>query len=77
MCLGDISRVVGLVGTDRAIVERTGQRSIVSLAVMRADGIQIATGDLVVVSMGLAIAVTNDAAEAEMASLLDRERTTP
>ena len=72
MCLGDLARVVELVDGDRAIVEVAGVRSTVSLAVARAEGTSVEPGDLVVVSMGLVVAVTDDASEAEAMALLDR-----
>lgn len=76
MCLGDLARVVELVGGDQAIVEVAGIRSTVSLVVPRAEGIPVEPGDLVVVSMGLVVAVTDDASEAEAIALLD-EREVP
>jgi hydrogenase maturation factor len=75
MCLGDLARVVTVDG-DRATVEIGGVRSTVSLAVPRAEGTSVAPGDLVVVSMGLVLAVTDDATEAasqaEAMALVDR-----
>lgn len=75
MCLGDLARVVTVDG-DRAIVRIGGIRSTVSLAVPRAEGTSVAPGDLVVVSMGLVVAITDDATEAasraEAVALLDR-----
>ena len=76
MCLGDLARVVELVGGDQAVVEVAGVRSTVSLVVPRTEGTPVGPGDLVVVSMGLVVAVTDDADEAEAIALLD-EREVP
>jgi len=76
MCLGDLARVIELVGGDQAIVEVAGLRSMVSLVVQRTEGTPVEPGDLVVVSMGLVVAVTDDASEAEAIALLD-EREVP
>lgn len=73
MCLGDLARVVAL-DDDRAIVEIAGVRSTVSLAVLRAEGTSVEPGDLVVVSMGLVVAVTDDESEAEAMAVLDRRK---
>lgn len=73
MCLGDLARVVALDG-DRAIVEIDGAHSTVGLAVVRAEGTPLEPGDLVVVSMGLVVAVTDDESEAEAIALLDRRK---
>ena len=73
MCLGDLARVVAL-DDDRATVEIAGVRSTVSLAVLRAEGTSVEPGDLVVVSMGLVVAVTDDESEAEAMALLDRRK---
>ena len=73
MCLGDLARVVAL-DDDRAIVEIAGVRSTVSLAVLRAEGASVEPGDLVVVSMGLVVAVTDDESEAEAMAVLDRRK---
>jgi hydrogenase maturation factor len=72
MCLGDLARVVELVDGGRAIVEVAGVRSTVSLAVPRAEGTPLEPRDQVVVSMGLVVAVTDDASEAEAIALLDQ-----
>jgi len=73
MCLGDLARVVAL-DDDRAIVEIAGVRSTVGLAVLRAEGTSVEPGDLVVVSMGLVVAVTDDESEAEAMAVLDRRK---
>ena len=72
MCLGDLARVIDLVGDDRAIVEVAGVRSTVSLVVPRTEGTPVEPGDLVVVSMGLVVAVTDDTSEAAAIALLDQ-----
>jgi hydrogenase maturation factor len=73
MCLGDLARVVALDG-DRAVVEIAGEHSTVGLAVMHVEGTSLEPGDLVVVSMGLVVAVTDDESEAEALALLDRRK---
>lgn len=58
MCLGRIGVVVGEVSDGVALVEfDAGARSEVSTAVLFADGIRVAIGDPVFVSMGMALRV--------------------
>ena len=71
MCLGEASRVVRLLDERRAVVELSGREVIALLDVVLAEGGGVVPGDVVVVSMGMVLAVTD---ESELAgSPFDRE----
>lgn len=61
MCLGEVGRVRRLLDERRAVVELTGRDVTALLDVVLADGGAVVAGDVVVVSMGLVLAVTDDA----------------
>lgn len=60
MCLGEVGRVVGLLDERRAIVQFPGRQVTALLDVVLAEGGVVAPGDVVVVSMGLVLAVTDE-----------------
>jgi hydrogenase maturation factor len=60
MCLGEVGRVLRLVDERRAVVESSGRETIAVLDVVLAEGVVVAPGDVVVVSMGLVLAVTDE-----------------
>jgi len=59
VCLGDVGRVVRLLDERRAVVEVSGRDVIAVLDVVLAEGREIVAGDVVVVSMGLVLRVTD------------------
>ena len=61
MCLGEVGRVRRLLDERRAVVELPGRDVTALLDVVLADGGAVVAGDVVVVSMGLVLAVTDDA----------------
>ena len=61
MCLGEVGRVRRLLDERRAVVEVPGRHVTALLDVVLADGGAVVAGDVVVVSMGLVRAVTDDA----------------
>ena len=61
MCLGEVGRVRRLLDERRAVVELPGRDVTALLDVVLADGGSVVAGDVVVVSMGLVLAVTDDA----------------
>ena len=61
MCLGEMGRVRRLLDERRALVELPGRDVTALLDVVLADGGAVVAGDVVVVSMGLVLAVTDDA----------------
>ncbi len=71
MCLGESGRVVRLVDERRAVVELAGREVTALLDVVLAEGGAVVPGDVVVVSMGLVLAITD---ESELAGdRFDRE----
>jgi hydrogenase maturation factor len=71
MCLGEAGRVVRLVDERRAVVELAGREVTALLDVVLAEGGAVVPGDVVVVSMGLVLAITD---ESELAGdRFDRE----
>lgn len=60
MCLGDVGRVIRLLDERRAVVERSGCEIIALLDVVLAEGRVVVPGDVVVVSMGMVLAVTDE-----------------
>lgn len=60
MCLGEVGRIVGLVDERRAVVECSDREVIALLDVVLAEGGAVVPGDIVVVSMGMVLAVTDE-----------------
>ena len=60
MCLGEVGRVVRLLDERRAVVECSGREVIAVLDVVIAEGGAVEPGDIVVVSMGMVLAVTDE-----------------
>ena len=61
MCLGEVGRVVRLLDDRQAVVELAGREVTALLDVGVAEGGAVVPGDVVVVSMGVVLAVTDDA----------------
>ena len=60
MCLGEVGRVVRLLDERRAVVGLSGREVTAVLDVVLAEGGAVVPGDVVVVSMGLVLAVTDE-----------------
>jgi hydrogenase maturation factor len=60
MCLGEVGRVLGLLDERRAVVELSGREITAVLDVVLAEGGRVVPGDVVVVSMGMVLAVTDE-----------------
>jgi hydrogenase maturation factor len=60
MCLGEVGRVLGLLDERRAVVELSGREITAVLDVVLAEGGRVLPGDVVVVSMGMVLAVTDE-----------------
>ena len=60
MCLGEVGRVLRLLDERRAVVGSSGRETIAVLDVVLADGGEVVPGDVVVVSMGMVLAVTDE-----------------
>ena len=60
MCLGEVGRVVRLLDERRAVVECSGREVTAVLDVVIAEGGAVVPGDVVVVSMGMVLAVTDE-----------------
>ena len=60
MCLGEVGRVVRWVDERQAVVQLSGREATALLDVVLAEGGVVAPGDVVVVSMGLVLAVTDE-----------------
>jgi hydrogenase maturation factor len=60
MCLGEVGRVLGLLDERRAVVELSGREITAVLDVVLAEGGWVVPGDVVVVSMGMVLAVTDE-----------------
>jgi hydrogenase maturation factor len=60
MCLGEVGRVVGLLDARRAVVEISGRKVTALLDVVVAEGVAVAPGDVVIVSMGMVLAVADE-----------------
>jgi hydrogenase maturation factor len=60
MCLGEVGRVLRLLDERRAVVEFSGRESTAVLDVVLAEGGVVVPGDVVVVSMGMVLAVTDE-----------------
>jgi hydrogenase maturation factor len=59
MCLGEYGTVVDLIDTGRAVVACRDRDRVVSTAVLVAEGVAVAPGDTVMVSMGMALRVVD------------------
>ena len=73
MCLGEVGRVVGLLDERTAVVECAGRRITAALDVVLADGGGVDVGDVVVVSMGFVLAITDETELVARAGRSDRE----
>ena len=63
MCLGRYGTIAEVIDVGHAIVEfdeGDSRRAVVSLAVLTAEGTSVEAGDVVVVSMGMALRVVVD-----------------
>jgi hydrogenase maturation factor len=60
MCLGEVGRVVRLLDERRAVVGLAGREITAVLDVVLAEGGTVVPGDVVVVSMGMVLAVTDE-----------------
>ena len=60
MCLGEVGRVLRLLDERRAVVESSGRETVAVLDVVLAEGGEVVPGDVVVVSMGMVLAVTDE-----------------
>lgn len=60
MCLGEVGRVVRLLDERSAVVECSGREVTAVLDVVIAEGGAVVPGDIVVVSMGMVLAVTDE-----------------
>lgn len=73
MCLGEVGRVVRLLDERRAVVRLSGREVTAVLDVVLAEGGAVVPGDVVVVSMGLVLAVT-DESELVRSNSMGRQR---
>jgi hydrogenase maturation factor len=71
MCLGEVGRVVGLLDERTAVVECAGREVTAALDVLLAEGGAVVPGDVVMVSMGFVLAVSDESMAA--AEPFDRE----
>jgi hydrogenase maturation factor len=60
MCLGEVGRVVRLIDERRAVVGFSGREVTAVLDVVLAEGGVVVAGDVVVVSLGMVLAVTDE-----------------
>jgi hydrogenase maturation factor len=60
MCLGEVGRVVRLLDERHAVVGLAGREVAAVLDVVLAEGRAVGPGDVVVVSMGMVLAVTDE-----------------
>jgi len=60
VCLGEVGRVLRLLDERRAVVECSGREVTAVLDVVLAEGGAVVPGDLVIVSMGMVLAVTDE-----------------
>jgi hydrogenase maturation factor len=74
MCLGEVGRVVRLLDERFAIVQCAGREVTAALDVLLADGCTVEPGDVVVVSMGFVLAVTDDLDDSELGAGIDPDR---
>jgi hydrogenase maturation factor len=73
MCVGEMGRVVRLLDERTAVVECTGREITALLDVVLAEGGAVRTGDVVVVSMGLVLAIVDETELADGVDMSDRE----
>ena len=71
MCLGEVGRVVRLLDERRAVVDCSGRELTAVLDVVVAEGGAVEPGDIVVVSMGMVLAITDESEQ--VGSPFDRE----
>jgi hydrogenase maturation factor len=61
MCLGEVGRVIRLLDERLAVVECADRREVTAaLDVVLAEGGAVGVGDVVIVSMGFVLAVTDE-----------------
>lgn len=60
MCLGEVGRVARLLDERRAVVECSGREITALLDVVLAEGGAVVPGDVVVVSMGMVLVITDE-----------------
>ena len=60
MCLGEVGRVVRVLDERHAVVGLSGREVTAVLDVVLAEGRAVVPGDVVVVSMGMVLAVTDE-----------------
>jgi hydrogenase maturation factor len=60
MCLGEVGRVVGLLDERCAVVQFPGRQVTALLDVVLAEGVGVGPGDVVIVSMGFVLAITDE-----------------
>jgi hydrogenase maturation factor len=73
VCLGEVGRVVGLLDERTAVVECAGREVTAALDVVLAEGGEVGVGDVVVVSMGFVLAITDESEWAAGVAPFDRE----
>ena len=73
MCLGEVGRVVRLLDERTAVVECAGRELTAALDVVIAEGGAVVVGDVVIVSMGFVLAITDESELAAGAGPSDRE----
>ncbi|HSL74976.1 MAG TPA: HypC/HybG/HupF family hydrogenase formation chaperone [Ilumatobacteraceae bacterium] len=73
MCLGEVGRVIRLLDERTAVVECTGREVTAALDVVLAEGGVVGAGDVVIVSMGFVLAITDESELAAGAGPSDRE----
>jgi len=71
VCLGEVGRVLRLLDERRAVVEYSGREVTAVLDVVLAEGGAVVPGDVVVVSMGMVLAVTDESEQ--VGNPFDRE----
>lgn len=73
MCLGEVGRVVSLRDERTAVVELAGREVTAALDVVIVEGGAVSVGDVVIVSMGFVLAITDESELAAGAGPSDRE----
>ena len=73
MCLGEVGRVIRLLDERTAVVECTGREVTAALDVVLAEGGVVGAGDVVTVSMGFVLAITDESELAAEVGLFERE----
>lgn len=72
MCLGEYGTVVEVLDVGQAMVRLRSGARVVSLAVLAAEGTQVTSGDVVMVSMGMALRVVDVDDIDDVLDVLDR-----